>query len=122
MYIEALTEGSTCRSVGPNGKLVERTYHFVIASTGLMRKIMNMEVVEDFEARPRKAVTFQVEKDRETPVVLELQAPKALPGFSGGRKLGRSKTEGGLEEGGVEDERRTEMEDVQAAKLAEKCC
>ena len=76
-------------------------------------------MVEFFHSSTRKAVTFQVEKDRDTQVVRELNAPKALPGFSGGRKVGRSRTEGGLEEGGVEDEkRRTEIEDVQAAKLA----
>ena len=102
-----------------NSKLVERTYDYVFASKLIMCKIENMPVVGFFESSPRKAVTFHVEKDRKTQVVRELNAPKALPGFSGGRKVGRSKTERGLEEGGVEDEkRRTEMEDVQAAKLA----
>ena len=119
MCIEAPPEVSICQLVGPNGKLVERTYDYVIASNGLVCKMENMAVVGFFESSPRKAVTFHVEKDRETPVVRELNAPKALPGFSGGRKVGRRKTEGRLEEGGVEDEkRRTEMEDVQAAKLA----
>ena len=35
-FIEATEEGvSTCRSKGPNGELIERTYDYVIASHSL---------------------------------------------------------------------------------------
>ena len=57
--IEAPEEGmSTCRSKRPKGEAIERTYDHVLASRILQRKIKNMEVVEDFESRPHKAVTF----------------------------------------------------------------
>ena len=51
---------------GSIGELNERTYDYVIASHGLQVKIKNMEVVEDFESRPHKAVTFLVERDTES--------------------------------------------------------
>ena len=67
MFIKAPGEGvSTGRSKGPFGELNERTYDYVIASHGLQVKIKNMEVVEDFESRPHKAVTFLVERDTES--------------------------------------------------------
>ena len=47
-----------CRSTGPN-----ETYDCVIASQN--RNIQNMEVVEEFESRPQKAVTSLVERDKE---------------------------------------------------------
>ena len=66
MFIKAPREGvSTCRSKGRNGELVERTYHCVIASHSLQGKIKNMEVVEDFESQPHKAVAFLVDRDKE---------------------------------------------------------
>ena len=36
-----------------------------VASESLRGKIKNMGVVEDFTSRPRKAVTFLVERDKE---------------------------------------------------------
>ena len=57
------------RSNGPFDELNERTYDYVIASHGLQGKIKNMEVVEDFESRPHKAVIFLVERDKEFQVV-----------------------------------------------------
>ena len=56
---------STCRSKGPQGEAVERTYDYDIASRRVQGKIKDVEVVEDFESRPRKAVTCRVERDRE---------------------------------------------------------
>ena len=99
MFTKAPGEGvSTCRSKGSNGELIERTYDFVIASHSLQEKIKNMEVVEDFASRPRKAITFLVERDETFQVWREQIMPKALPGFSGGKLPGRSKVEEGKEE------------------------
>ena len=62
LFIEAPGEGiSSCRFTGPKGDLIESAYDSVLASQSLQEKIKNMEVVEDFESRPHKAVTFQVE-------------------------------------------------------------
>ena len=54
-------DDSTCRSKGPNREFIERTYDCVIASHSLQGKIKNMGVVEDFESRPHKLVSFLVE-------------------------------------------------------------
>ena len=59
MFIEAPGDGvSTSRSKGLNGELIERTYDYVIASHS---QIKTTQVVEDFESRPHKAVTFLAE-------------------------------------------------------------
>ena len=44
-------EGSTYRSTGSSGELIERTHDDVIASQSLRVKIKNMGVVEDFESQ-----------------------------------------------------------------------
>ena len=78
MFIEAprLGEGiSTCRSKDTNGKFIERTYGHVIASQRLRWEIKNMEVVEDFESRPHKAVAFLVKRDKELQELRELRMP-----------------------------------------------
>ena len=49
-----------------------------------------MEVVEDFESRPHKAVSFLVEREKEIQEWNEQKLPKVLPGYSGGRLPGRS--------------------------------
>ena len=70
MFIEAPGEGvSTSRSKGPNGEFIERTYDDVIASHCLQGKFKNFEVVEDFESRPNKAVTFLDRKRDRVPGV-----------------------------------------------------
>ena len=109
MFIKSPGEGvPTGRSKGPNGELIERTHDYVIASHGLQEEIKNMEVVEDFESRPHKTVTFLAERDDEFQVWRDQKMPEALPGFSGGRVPGRSKAvkkreeEDGEEEGGGE--------------------
>ena len=63
MFKDSPNEVSTCRSKGPKGELIERTYDYVIAGQNLSRKITKMEVVEDFESRPHKAVSFVVERE-----------------------------------------------------------
>ena len=67
-----------------------------------------MQVIEDFESRPHKAVTFVVERGKERQEWNEQNLPKASPGYSGGRLPGRSTEEKGREEGeeGEEKEQR----------------
>ena len=68
-----------------------------VASRSLQGKIKNMEVVDDFESRPRKAVFFRVERDKEVQEVRDLDIPKALPGFSAGTLPDSRKAESGKE-------------------------
>ena len=69
-----------------------------------------MEVVEDFESRPHKAVTFLVERDKEIIRDLrQLKMPKALSGHSGGKLPGRNKAARG-KEGKEEEEEVQKME------------
>ena len=49
-----------------------------------------MKVVEDFESRPHKVVTFVIERRNERQEWSEQRMPQALPGCSGGRLPGRS--------------------------------
>ena len=58
----------------------------------------------DFESRPHKAFTFEVEGDTEILGVRELKMPEALPGLSGGKMPGRSNAEGGRVEKEEENE------------------
>ena len=46
-----------------NGEWIRKVYDNVIACNGLQGKISQMEVVEDFELRPHKAVSFLVERE-----------------------------------------------------------
>ena len=62
-----------------------------------------MEVVEDFESRPHKAVSFLVEREKEMQEWNEQKLPKVLPGYSGGKLPGRSTEEKGREEGEVDE-------------------
>ena len=62
----ARRENFHTRSKGPIDELIERTYDDVIASRSLQGKVKNMDMVEDFESRPHKAVTFLVERDNES--------------------------------------------------------
>ena len=52
-----------------------------------------MEVVEDFESRPHKAVSFVVRRQKEIKEWNDQKLPKVLPGNSGGRLPGRSTKE-----------------------------
>ena len=58
-----------------------------------------MQVIENFESRPHKAVTFEVERGKERQEWNEQELPKALPGYSGRRLPGRRTEEKGREEG-----------------------
>ena len=60
-----------------------------------------MEVVEDFESRPHKAVPFVVDREKEMQEWYEQKLPKVLPGYSGARLSGKSTKEKDSEEGEV---------------------
>ena len=55
---------STCRSKGPKDVWIEGTYDCEVASGSLRGKILQMEVVEDFESRPHKAVSCVVRREK----------------------------------------------------------
>ena len=99
-------EVSPCRSKGPKNEWIARTYDHVIASGGLKGKVSQMEVVEDFESRTHKAVSFVVKREKGIQEWMEQKLPKVLPGYSGGRLPRRSAVERGREEGEEEKESR----------------
>ena len=71
-----------------------------------------MKVVEDFESRPHKAMSFVVEREKEIQEWTEQKLPKALLGYSGGRLPGRStkdREEGELHEDSEESKIRNEI-------------
>ena len=116
---------STCRSKGPKEEWIERTYDYVVASGSLKGKILQMEVVEDFESRPHKAVSFVVESEKEIKEWSDQKLPKVLPGYSGGRLPGRSTTEkcrgeGAVDEDGEEREVRSQIAQKVVACIKEK--
>ena len=113
---EAPKEVSTCRSKGPRGELIERTYDYVIASRSLKGKITKIEVVKDFESRPHKAVPFQVDREKGVPEWKEQKMPEALPGCSGGMLPGSSTAEEGREEEDEDEEANEEGGDERS------CC
>ena len=49
---------STCRSKSAKGEWVEKVFDYVIACSSLRGRNSDMQVMEDFESRPHKAVTF----------------------------------------------------------------
>ena len=75
MHVVAPEKVSTCRSKSAEGEWIGKVYG----------KISQMEVVEDFESRLHRAVSFPVEREREMQEWNEQKLPKALPGKSGGR-------------------------------------
>ena len=79
---------STCRSKNAKGEWVENVNDYVTACSSLKGRISDMTVIEDFEPRPHKAVTFVVERGKERQ---EQKLPKALPGHSGGKLPGRER-------------------------------
>ena len=58
MLVVAPKGASTCRSEGPKDVWIERTYDGVVASGHLKGRISQMEVVEDVDSRPHKAVSL----------------------------------------------------------------
>ena len=93
MHVVAPEKASTWRSKSAKGEWIEKVYDYVIACTSLKGKISQMEVVEDFESRPHKAVSFLVEREKEMEEWNEQKLPKVLPGYSGRRLPGRSTKE-----------------------------
>ena len=78
-----------------------------------------MKVVEDFESRPHKAVSFVVEREKEVLEWNEQKLPKVLPGYSGGRLPGRSTKEAGREEEKAgEDGEKKEGSGVKLSKVS----
>ena len=66
-----------------------------------------MEVVEDFESRSHKAVSFVVvRREKEMKEWTKQKLREVLPGYSGGKLPGRSTKEKGREEGGRRGRRR----------------
>ena len=53
---------STCRSRSAKGEWVEKVYAYVFACSSLKGRISDTQVIEDFESRPHKAVTFVVQR------------------------------------------------------------
>ena len=96
MHVIAPEGLSTCKSKSAKGEWVEKVYDYVIACSSLKGIISDMQVIEDFESRPYKAVTFMVERGKERQEWNEQKMPKALPGHSGGRLPGRSTEEKGM--------------------------
>ena len=78
MNVVASKAASTCSSKGSQGEWIERTYDYVIAS--LKGKIFQMEVVEDVESRPYKAVFIKVKREKE---ILEWNEQKLLKVLTG---------------------------------------
>ena len=66
----------------------EKVYDYVIACSSL-KGFRTWEVVQDFESRSRKAVTFVVERRKERQKWREQRMLKVLPGYSGGRLQGQ---------------------------------
>ena len=104
MRVVAPKEASTCRSKGPKGEWIKRTFDDVIASGSPKGKISKME--EDFESTPHKAVSV-VEKTKEIQEWSVQKLPKVLPSYGGGKLPRKSAKEKGREEE-AEDENCTE--------------
>ena len=64
MHVMAPEGVSTCRSRSAKGEWVEKVYDYVIACSSQRGRISDMQVIEDFELRPHKAVTFVVERGK----------------------------------------------------------
>ena len=64
MHVIAPAGVSTCRSKNAKGEWVEKVYDYVTACSSVKGRISDMKVVEDFESRPHKAVTFVVERGK----------------------------------------------------------
>ena len=104
-HVVAPEKASTCRSQSAKGEWVEKVYDCVIACYSLEGQFWQMRVVEDFESRPHKGVSYVVEREKEMQEWNEQKLPKMLPGDSGGRLPERSKREKGRKEVSGEKER-----------------
>ena len=64
MHVVAPEKASTCWSKSAKGERVEKVYDHVIACNSLKGKISQMKVVQDFESRRHKAVSFVVQREK----------------------------------------------------------
>ena len=69
-----------------------------------------MEMVDNFDSRPHKAVTFLVERNQKFQVWREQKMPRAQSGSSGGKLPRRSKVEKREEEEAEEEDQEKKME------------
>ena len=105
MHVTAPEGVSTCRSKDATGECVEKVYDYVIHCNSLKGKISNMNVIEDFESRLQKAVTFVVERGKERQEWSEQWMPKVFTWIQLRKRLpGRSTEEKGREEGEAKKE------------------
>ena len=103
MFIEAPVEGSsTCRSKGPDGEVIERTYYQVIASQKPARVTQEHGSGRRLRTRSALGGFFLMERDEKIQELRELKRPKASPGYSSEKLPARNKAEGGTE--GKEEE------------------
>ena len=58
MHVMAPEVVSTCGSRSAKGEWVEKVYDYVTAWRSLKGIISDMQVIEEFESRPHKAITF----------------------------------------------------------------
>ena len=65
VYVTAPEGVSTCRSRSAKGELVEKACDYAMACSSQKGRISDMQVKEDFESRPHKAVTFVVQRGKE---------------------------------------------------------
>ena len=77
MLVIAPAGVSTCRSKNGKGKWVEKVYDNVIACSSPKGRISDIKMIEDFESRPHKAVTFAVERGKDRQEWHEQKLPKA---------------------------------------------
>ena len=118
MNVIAPEGASTCSSKSAQEEWVEKVYDYIIACNSLKGNISQMKVVEVFESRPHKAVSFVAERGKEVQDCNEQKLPKVLPGYSGGKLPGRNTKEKRREEGEVDEdgeERRIRGQIVQEA-------
>ena len=87
MHVMAPEVVSTCGSRSAKGEWVEKVYDYATAWSSLKGIISDMQVIEEFESRPHKAITFVVERGKERQERNEQKLPKA-PGKGGGRRNG----------------------------------
>ena len=64
MHVIAPAGVSTCRSKKTKEEWVEKVYDYVVACSSLKGRISDMKVIQDFESRPHKVVTFAVAKGK----------------------------------------------------------
>ena len=89
MHVMAPEGMSTCRSKNAKGEWVEKVFDYVIECSGQKGRISDMNVTEDFESRPHKAVTFVVGRGKERLEWNEQQMPKAHQEEARKRKVGK---------------------------------